>query len=120
MFLGLGVGVGGSIGGTSLNPASAASIECDRSFSVYDLDSSTGRVTFAGASFMVGYSLLYISAFNLSGSLFSSQEVHGYAAGVGAGGITLVGMWRSHTLAGQDARKSAEGYLRTRVPSQAR
>jgi hypothetical protein len=119
MFLGAGVGVGGSIGGASgpdlsdlgnAKPA-YADLTCDRAFSVGDLDMSAGRITSAGVGLAVGYGLVYISAFNLNGSMFYSQSVGGLTVGVGAGAIATIGYWRSMTIAGQDANRAGRGYL---------
>ena len=93
-FTGYGLGVGGSAGGASLTPNSPSSLICDQSFSAHDLDGSFGRFTTATASLSVGYSLGYVSAFNWSGSLFSSQSVSGFSAGVGLGAITTSGFWK--------------------------
>lgn len=98
-FSGGGIGVGGSAGGASLTPDSPSAIVCDRAFSVADLHNSAGRLTLAGASLAVGYALVYISAFNWSGSMFSSQYAGGFGAGVGLGAMSLVGVWTSMTIA---------------------
>ena len=93
IFSAFGLGAGGSAGGVSLRPDQPTAIRSDQSFSINDLDSSLGRITSATASLSVGYSLVYISAFNFSGSLFSSQSVSGGSAGVGLGAFTMAGMW---------------------------
>jgi len=101
VFVGAGLGVGGSVGGASAPDFSAGTpsytaITCDRAFSVDDLSGSAGRLTTAGAGLAVGYGVTIISAFNLRGSMFSSQECYGISIGVGAGAMTTVGYW--HTL----------------------
>jgi hypothetical protein len=117
MFGGLGIGVGGSVGGASAPDFSTAQpsyspLACERAFSIHDLNYSAGRLTTAGAGLAVGYGLVYVSAFNFDGALFSSQSCHGFTVGVGASAITTVGMWRSMTLAARDASSRSSGYLR--------
>ena len=99
MFTGGGLGVGGTGNGASLTPNSGAPIDCDSPFSVEDLHLSAGRLTVGTVSFVVGYSVLWISAFNTDDSLFSSQYAPGWGAGVGAGAMSLVGVWSSARLA---------------------
>ncbi len=97
-FTAIAFGVGGSVGGANLTPGSPTPITVDDNFSVYDLNNSAGRLTVAGASLAVGYGSAIISAYNWGGSLFSSQEVGGWSAGVGAAAFTTIGMWHSMTL----------------------
>ena len=111
MFIGGGLGLGGSVGGANVTPDSLTAITCDQAFSVADLNMSPGRLTLAGAALAVGYAVVYISAFNLSGSLFTSQYVGGFGAGVGVSAQTLVGYWRSMTLGARDAEEAARGYM---------
>ena len=91
------LGLGGSIGGISLPKLSGqlpySAIQCSQSFSLYDLTGSMGRVTTAGGSAVVGFSLLFVSAFNLSGHLYESQPCHGFVGGVGLNAVTSVGTW---------------------------
>jgi len=108
MFIAFGLGAGGSIGGASMTPGSPNEITCDQPFSVYDLDMSPGRVTIAAAGLIAGYGLAYISAFNLSGPLFTSQDVSGWAAGVSLNAMTTVGYWRSMTLGARAAAGSLQ------------
>jgi len=99
LFAGFGLGAGGSMGGASMPDLSSggmswSSIRCDQAFSGEDLNYSAGRLTTAGAGLAVGYGFVYISAFNWSGSLFSSQSVGGFSIGVGASAITTAGVWK--------------------------
>ena len=119
MFIGAGIGAGGSIGGasapdlTDLGNAKPAysQLACARPFSVSDLDMSIGRLTSAGAGIGPGYGLLYISGLNTDGALFSSQSVSGWTIGVGATAIAVIGYWRSTTIAGAEANNSAREYI---------
>lgn len=111
MFIGGGLGIGGSVGAVSLSPNSPVEIECERAFSVADLNMSPGRLDMAGASLAAGYGFMWISAFTLKGfMLFSSQYVGGWNAGVALNAQTIVGYWRSMALAGRDASESLKGY----------
>ncbi len=100
VFIGAGLGLGGSMGGASAPDMSAGtpsytSIACDRPFSVDDLSGSAGRLTTAGAGLALGYGVTIVTAFNWGGSMFSSQECYGISIGVGASAITMVGYWRA-------------------------
>lgn len=98
-FVFVGGGIGGglkrspSIASGSLSPASFSRIHGDMAFSADDLDGAGGRVTQLGASFMVGYSLVFISAFTGNGTLFHSQSAHGWSGGVGLSGVVIYGVW---------------------------
>jgi hypothetical protein len=117
MFIGAGIGYGGSIGGASIplgpiikqamdqifglrpdkthSPLSWSELNCDSAFSADDLNYAPGRVTTGGAGLAVTYSLLYISAKNLPfRSLFRSEPCGGWSTGVGASVITTVGFWK--------------------------
>jgi hypothetical protein len=106
IFIGGGMGVGGSIGGASFpnmfkqsrlggSALVWSSIQCDRPFSAADLNWAPGRVTTAGLSLSVGYTLLYVSAKNLPfSSLFLSQSCNGPSIGVGATAMATVGLWK--------------------------
>ncbi len=101
IFVGGGLGLGGSMGGASAPDMSSGTpsytaLTCDRAFSINDLSGSAGRLTTAGAGLSVGYGVTIITAFNWGGSMFSSQECYGISIGVGASAITMVGYW--HTL----------------------
>jgi hypothetical protein len=98
-FGAVGLGEGGSIGGASLPDFSSgglnwSQLECDRAFSAADLNWSPGRLSTAGAGLAVGYGVVILTAFNLSGSMFSSQNCWGGTVGVGASIMTTVGMWK--------------------------
>lgn len=83
-----------SLASGTLSPTGFSPIECDTPFSISDLDGAGGRLTQLAASFMAGYSLMYISAFSRRGSLFHSQPVHGWTGGVGLSGVATVGIWK--------------------------
>lgn len=92
-------GVGGSIGGATLPNLSGqlpyTPITCGQPFSLYDLDGAGGTLLTAGASFVVGYSLLYLGAskFSVGGGLFMNQSCNGWGAGVGASVTWGIGVW---------------------------
>jgi hypothetical protein len=117
MFVGAGLGGGGSIGGATAGidfesqGLQYTAIVCERAFSVSDLDMSAGRLTVLGAGLAIGYGYIGITAFNRSGFLFSSQDLHGLTVGVGVSGMTTVGYWRSATIAGREASKVSRDYL---------
>jgi hypothetical protein len=107
MFIGAGLGAGGSIGGVSLpdlshikpDPTKSvyawSDLDCDTQFSARDLNWAPGRLTTGSVSMVVGYGVTYISAKNLPfTSLFLSQSVGGWGAGVGAVAMTTVGFWK--------------------------
>ena len=99
LFAAVGLGGGGSLGGASMPDWSTGglswtSLECDRAFSAADLNWSAGRLSTAGAGLAVGYGVVIISAFNMRGSLFSSQNCFGGSIGVGASIMTTAGMWK--------------------------
>jgi hypothetical protein len=98
-FIGGGIGEGGSIGGASMPDLSTgglnwSSLTCDQPFSAADLNWSGGRLSTAGAGLAVGYGVVIITAFNMSGTLFSSQNCFGGTIGVGASIMTTVGVWK--------------------------
>jgi hypothetical protein len=127
MFTGLHFGAGGSIGGVPLPDLSGdplyTPIECLRPFSVRDLHLSGGWLESGGVSFMVGYSLVQISAAALTLSFdegftrdwFSKCLIHGLVAGVGASLLFGPGMWHSAALAARNARRAARRTLRQRA-----
>jgi len=99
LFIGAGLGLGGSIGGASAPDMSSGqpsytALRCDRAFGVDDLSGSAGRLTTAGAGMAVGYGVVIITAFNFRGPMFASQECYGFTIGVGASAMTTVGMWQ--------------------------
>ncbi|MEO1116198.1 MAG: hypothetical protein AAFY05_27925, partial [Pseudomonadota bacterium] len=73
-------------------------IACNRIFSANDLDGCYGRLTTAGAGAGGGYGLCSISAVNMGGSLFSSQDVNGPAFTAGASAMTTMGIWARVTV----------------------
>jgi hypothetical protein len=101
-FKGYGFGEGGNLGGLSapndVGPMTAwSSLDCDRAFSVYDMNGAWGRITYLGGAVGVGYSALFISAsprFWTLDSFFHSQYVGGISLlSVGGGGQVLLGGW---------------------------
>ena len=110
LFIGAGLAAGGGFGGTTApSPSDVihntqsnlwSPVRGERSFSANDLDTSFGRITTAGVSPTYGYSLTYISA-GVFPSLFSSQDVSGWGAGLAAGGSTMVGLWQRMNSGGQ-------------------
>ncbi|MEP7076032.1 MAG: hypothetical protein ABI878_09485 [Acidobacteriota bacterium] len=106
-------GYGGSIGGATApnfrtpGQLSYSKIKCQRSFSINDLDGTLGRITNFSASVMVGYSIVLVSAYNLSGSLFYSQWANGWGTGFGAMGVTGVGTWTHMNPAAAAAQAQA-------------
>jgi len=117
-YVGVLGGYGGSIGGASLpSPTSPrqmsySRIQCLQRFSLDDLDGSFGRITNMSASVIAGYSLLCVSAYTFSGSLFVSQWCNGFGAGFGAIGVTSMGTW-THM---DPARAAAQAQAVTGVP----
>jgi len=102
-FVGAGIGAGGSLGGASMPDWSSGGLawtelECDRAFSADDLHNSAGRLTTAGAGLAVGGGVVILTAFNLRGSMFSSQNCWGGSIGVGASAMTTVGAWRRMSI----------------------
>jgi hypothetical protein len=105
-FIGGGVGVGGSINGASFAKIPTGSglgsrsnawsnIKCYTKFSAADLNWAPGRVTSAGVSLAIGYTLLYVSAMNLPLTrLFHSQPCNGLSIGVGITVMTTIGLWK--------------------------
>lgn len=86
---GVGVGIKASAGGTSRTRISVA-----KPFGLGDLNWAGGRITTAGAGLAVGGSLLYISAWTGSGTLFTSQPLHGFEWGSGAAAMFAHGIWK--------------------------
>ncbi|WP_420332419.1 hypothetical protein [Roseibium sp.] len=104
-FAGGGLGFGGRGGSVSLPEFggeaahySYTRIDCNRIFSANDLDGCYGRLTTAGAGAGAGYGLCSISAVNMGGSLFSSQDVNGPGFTAGASAMTTMGIWARITV----------------------
>jgi hypothetical protein len=103
LFIGAGVGLGGSLGGgTAPSPSQFVSkaypnlyspIKCRRPFSGDDLDMSYAVLETLQVQVAYGYSLTHISA-GWVDKLFASQDASGWGTGVGAGGAVLVGIWK--------------------------
>lgn len=117
IFIGGGLGLGGSVGGASM-PAPGdfvcarayspfSSLRCDRDFSADDLDLVAGRITSAGASFAYGYSVVRVTAFTNAlaagpgllvqaflPTLFHSFPASGWGTGVGASVTVFSGIWK--------------------------
>jgi hypothetical protein len=97
-----GLGGGGSLGGAvapspldvikNRVPELFSPLKCLRPFACDDLDWSSGAILSVGAGAMVGYSLAQISAGAVP-QLFEHQDVSGWGIGMGATGVSLVGMW---------------------------
>jgi hypothetical protein len=102
-FHGYGFGEGGNLGGLGctddVGPITAwSSLECDRPFSIYDMNGAWGRISYLGGAVGVGYSALFITAspaFWTLQTFFHSQYVGGISLlSVGGGGQVLLGGWR--------------------------
>ncbi len=111
-FIGVGLGVGAGVGQGMSAPDSSgripfSHIQCSNVFSLVDLDMSPGRLMNVGASAMVGYGAISVSAFNFStGVLFDNAGGFGFSAGgLGAGANAFVGFWRVGRLGANAARR---------------
>jgi hypothetical protein len=103
LFLGGGFGFGGSIGSGAFPspsdivqnhvPDMYTKIPCLTSFSVDDLDCTSGQITSLGVSAMYGYSIVRLSA-GMFPVLFSGVNANGWGTGVGASGFSFTGMWK--------------------------
>jgi hypothetical protein len=103
LFLGAGVGAGGSLGGgsapgpgdfiTNSKPDLWSKIKCKRPFSGDDLDLAYAALSTLAVEGAYGYALTGISA-GLIDPLFDSQDVSGWGTGVGVIGAILVGVWK--------------------------
>jgi hypothetical protein len=101
-FKGAGVGLGGDASGGGLpsdigpfGPWSA--LECDKPFSVWDLNGAWGRIASANVGMGLTLGPVLISAappWSMLDSFFHSQDVGGFGVGGGAGAFVLVGNWR--------------------------
>lgn len=115
VFVGGGVGAGGSVGGASApSPADIyrnkgynpfTKLDCDQAFTANDLDKSVGRISSMGASGAYGYSITCITALKnpyfaaltltlFGDSMFHSQNVGGFGVGVGANVTIFGGVWK--------------------------
>ncbi|WP_156387400.1 hypothetical protein [Devosia sp. Root105] len=102
LFIGGGLGAGGSLGGgmspspldfaTNTIPDIWTSLECRRPFSANELDKAYAALTTLGAAFALGYSLMSITG-GWVDPLFTAQNVSGWGTGVGAGGAMMPGIW---------------------------
>ena len=100
-FRGAGVGAGGNASGMAfpeeIGPFGPwTAIECNESFSVWDLNGAWGRVSAVsgGVGLLFGYE--YITAaprWSMSRAYFYSQNVGGFGYGLGGGGFVFVGSW---------------------------
>lgn len=102
-FGGVGAGIGGSLGGSTApspsdvahnrNPDLWTSLRVRRPFSANDLNHSFAGIESAGASAIVGYSLVTITA-GFWDILFYEQDVSGWGiGGLGLSAVNLTGMW---------------------------
>ncbi len=107
-FFGGGLGIGGSIGGTTLQPNSYTKISCSKAFSLSDLHLCCGRVGSLGGGLSVGYGGVSITAYPLStfSYLFEECIIHGLSAGVGAEAVYFIGLWVSARLRPRDKEDS--------------
>ncbi|HWD00598.1 MAG TPA: hypothetical protein VG456_27765 [Candidatus Sulfopaludibacter sp.] len=99
VFLGAGLGAGGSLNGASApnlrtGHLNWSDIHCESAFSAEDLNLSMGRLTTGSAGLAVGYGLCYLTAFSFSQIWFESQSCNGLSVGVGAVAATTAGMWK--------------------------
>jgi len=101
IFSGPGAGLGGNASGTGLPVQGASfgpwsSIECDKSFSILDLNGAWGRLTSANIGVPITFGAVIISAFpawSLWDCYFHSQNVGGFGTGLGAGAMVIGGKW---------------------------
>jgi hypothetical protein len=100
---GFGVGLSGSLGGGSMpSPSDVAhnrqpdlwsDLNCERKFSVRDLDLSWGQMSNLAASACVGYQSTSIAAGKYP-VLFSASDASGWSTGVGLNASALWGWWK--------------------------
>lgn len=114
-FRGVGIGEGGNLGGLGVpedvGPLTQwSSLECERPFSLVDLNGAWGRLTALGAAVGVGWSAVFITAaphFWSFQTYFASQFVGGLSqASVGGGGQVLVGGWEFKRVSNRKATSS--------------
>jgi len=114
-FYGFGVGAGGNLSGTvipaQLGPFGPwSSIKCDKSFSVWDLNGSWGRlssITFGMGVVLGPVMITAAKRFWSTDSWFHSQDVGGFGSGgAGVSGEVVIGGWHyvtgSHNAPGSD------------------
>jgi hypothetical protein len=112
LFVGLGIGFGGSIGGSLVPDIGAiidratkkpiprrvlqwSSIDCRSKFSINDLNYCPGRLSNGSAAVSVGYDITYISALKKSRDLFFSQSCGGLSiGGLGLDIMSVGGFWK--------------------------
>jgi hypothetical protein len=105
-FYGVGIGVGGNLSGGNLpvtfGPIGPwSSINCDRPFSIWDLNGSWGRLGAGSVGAGVTLGPMYITAAKpFFHSWFHSQNVGGFGLGAGAGLDELIGRWRYVSVSG--------------------
>ncbi len=103
LFVGAGVGLGGSLGGgagpspidfiSNNVPDMWTPLACIRPFSGDDLNIKYAVLSTLGAAGSYGYYLTEITA-GWSDQLFRSENVSGWGTGVGGIGAMLVGIWK--------------------------
>jgi hypothetical protein len=97
-FSGGGVGLGGNLNGTGYSVRGLispwTSLECKEPFSVLDLNKKGGRLTNLNIGVGITFGVVMITAFkNIWKPLFFSQDVGGFATGLGASAFTFGGQW---------------------------
>ena len=111
---GVGAGAGGNASGTALPVEGMgfspwSSIECDKPFSVYDLNNCWGRLSTLSVGAGVQVGVVYITAaprFWSTSSYFHSQNVGGLGTGLGAGALVIVGGWHFSSVVGNQPGSS--------------
>jgi hypothetical protein len=106
-FLGGGLGLGEAVGVNLPFPGAAggvpfSAISCANSFSLADLNMSSGSLLSVGVSALVGIGAMSVSAMNIStGVLF--ENAGGFGASFGSvtiGATAFVGLWRVGSIIG--------------------
>ena len=89
-------------------------IHCMNTFSMADLDNSMGNLQSVGAAVIIGYSALYVAAFNFSnGVLFDNAGGYGWTGGgLQASANSFVGGWRVMKLANQAMARAVHDAFR--------
>ncbi len=77
-----------SVGFPGANP-----IECATAFSMAELNFKPGLLVSGGISLLVGYQLMYISAYTRGKNYFVNQSCNGLQAGLGASVTNTAGSW---------------------------
>lgn len=121
LFLGGGIGAGGSLGGSGApdfdtGRMSYSPIECTQAFSLHDLHNSSGRVSNGGVACAVGYGATYISAgwgdnilFEHQGGLGLSAGGFGLSATMFFGVWQVLRLWRSASTEEREMMREVEG-----------